>query len=86
MERGEEVYLPPVIIVQGTADNNVPMSIPERFVAAYRNAGGLVELELFPGMPHMFARTPGEETDRAIELMKAFTARQLARTAATTTT
>ena len=84
LERGEEVYLPPVLIVQGTADESVPLAVSERFAEVYRDAGGLAELELFPGMPHRFARTPGEATDRAIELMKAFTARQLAQTAAYT--
>ena len=37
-----------------------------------------VELELFEGMPHPFGNTPGPESDRAIELMKGFVAKQLA--------
>ena len=45
----------------------------------YRERGGSVELELFPDMPHGFARTPGPESDRALELMKAFVAGQLTR-------
>jgi acetyl esterase/lipase len=77
LERGEAVELPPVLILQGTADDNVPLSVSQRFAAAYRAAGGHVELELFPGMPHGFARTPGPEADRAVDLMKAFIARQL---------
>ena len=78
LERGEPVELPPTLIVQGTADDNVPLSIPHRFVEAYRAAGGAVELELFPDMPHGFARNPGAESDRALEIVKAFVARQLA--------
>ncbi|MBI3330115.1 MAG: alpha/beta hydrolase [Nitrospinae bacterium] len=77
LERGEPVELPPTLITIGTADDNVPLSIPHRFVEAYRAAGGAVELELFPGMPHGFANRPGPESDRALELMKAFVARQL---------
>ena len=77
LERDEPVELPPTLIVIGTADDNVPLSIPERFVQAYRAAGGTVELELFPGMPHGFANRPSPESDRALELMKAFVARQL---------
>jgi acetyl esterase len=77
LERGEKVELPPTLIVQGTADNNVPMSISERFAKAFRSAGGEVELEIFPSMPHGFGNTPGVESDHAIELMKAFIARQL---------
>ncbi len=77
LERGEHTALPPVLILQGTDDDNVPLSISERFVATYRAAGGAVERELFPGMPHAFAREPGAESDRAIALMKAFLGRQL---------
>ncbi len=83
LERGEAVELPPTLIVQGTADDNVPLSIPQRFVEAYRAAGGAVELELFPEMPHGFARNPGAESDRALAIMKAFVARQLAGARAT---
>jgi len=78
LERGEYTALPPVLILQGTKDDNVPLSISERFVASYRAAGGAIERELFPDMPHAFAREPGPETDRAIALMKAFLRRQLA--------
>lgn len=77
LERGEQTALPPVLILQGTDDDNVPLSISERFVATYRAAGGSVERELFPGMPHAFAREPGAESDRAIALMKSFLGRQL---------
>jgi acetyl esterase/lipase len=77
LERGEQTSLPPVLILQGTDDDNVPLSISERFVATYRAAGGAIERELFPGMPHAFAREPGAESDRAIALMKAFLGRQL---------
>jgi hypothetical protein len=40
-------------------------------------AGGAIELELFADMPHGFAWNPGTASDRALELMKAFVARQL---------
>ena len=76
LERGEQESLPPMLILQGTADDNVPLSISERFVEAYGAAGGSVERELFPGMPHAFGRQPGPESDRAIALMKDFVARQ----------
>ena len=78
LDRDEAVETPPMLIVQGTADNNVPLSVSERFEASYRATGGLVERELFPDMPHGFARDAGAESDRAIALMKAFVARQLA--------
>ena len=81
LDRGEAVELPPTIIIQGTNDNNIPLSIPHKFEESYRAAGGHVELELFPGMPHLFGNTPGPESDRAIELMKGFVAKQLSRPA-----
>ena len=74
LERGEKVELPPTLIVQGTNDNNVPISIPERFFEAYRAAGGDIQLEIFPDMVHGFGNTPGPESDRAVGLMKAFVA------------
>lgn len=82
LERGEEVKLPPTILIQGTNDRNVPLSIPQRFDEAYRKAGGHLELEMFPDMVHGFGNTPGPESDRAIEMMKRFIARQLSRSTA----
>jgi dipeptidyl aminopeptidase/acylaminoacyl peptidase len=49
----------------------------ERFVAAYRRAGGAVELEVFHGVGHSFANFPGEAADRCIARMAAFIARRL---------
>ena len=80
LQRKEEAVLPPTIIVQGTADDNLPVPVTEQFVAAYREAGGDIELELFPDMPHLFGNTPGPESDRAVALMKRFVARCLAQT------
>ena len=84
LDRGGAAVLPPVLIIQGTADENVPMSIPESFVASYRAAGGEIELELFPGLPHGFGGDPGLETNRALGLMKSFVAQQLAAPTITT--
>jgi acetyl esterase/lipase len=77
LERGEKVELPPVLIVQGTHDANVPKEIPERFYTAYNNVGGAIELEWFPGSRHGFARRPGPDTVRALQVMKDFIARQV---------
>ena len=77
LQRGETPALPPALIVQGTADSNLPVPVTEQFVAAYREAGGDIELELFPDMPHLFANTPGHESDQAILLMKKFAAKRL---------
>lgn len=77
LERGEAVVLPPALILQGTADDNVPLSVSHRFTEAYRAAGGSAELVLFPDMPHGFARNPGAASDRALAGMKAFISRML---------
>ena len=77
LDRGEDVKLPPLIVLQGTADGNIPHEIPQRFAECYNQAGGHAEYEAFPGMPHSFAREPGPEPDRAIALMRSFVARQV---------
>jgi acetyl esterase/lipase len=77
LQRGEEAVLPPTLIVQGTADNNLPVPVTEQFAVDYRKAGGDLELEMFPDMPHLFGNTPGPDSDRAIALMKKFAARKL---------
>jgi hypothetical protein len=51
--------------------------VQERFVETYRAAGGEIELEVFPGADHRWIIKPGLQTDRAIDMIKAFVARQL---------
>ena len=77
LERREQLDLPPALIIQGTADNNVPLDAADRFVEAYRAAGGALDIKWFSNMPHGFARKPGEESDSAVEMMKNFVCRQL---------
>ena len=77
LERGEAVSLPPTLIIQGDADGNIPNNVPLMFEESYTAAGGSVQLEWFPGMGHQFSREPGVEADRAIEIMRAFIARQI---------
>ena len=60
----------------------MPLSIPQRFDEAYRKAGGHLELEMFPDQVHGFGNKAGPESDRAIDLMKGFIAKQLSRAAA----
>ncbi len=54
LERGEAKNLPPALIIQGTADNNVTPDMADRFVAAYTKAGGRIALRKFEGEPHTF--------------------------------
>jgi acetyl esterase/lipase len=77
LERGESVSLLPMFILQGEMDDNVLPAVQERFVETYRAAGGDVDLEIFPGADHRWIIKPGLQTDRAIDMIKAFIARQL---------
>jgi acetyl esterase/lipase len=54
LERGEAKNLPPALLIQGTADNNVTPDMADRFVAAYTKAGGRITLRKFEGQPHTF--------------------------------
>lgn len=69
LERGESLYLPPILMIQGTADENLPRGAADRFTQAYRAAGGDARLELFESMPHSFALKSGPDSDRAISIM-----------------
>jgi acetyl esterase len=58
LERGEAApidgKLPPMLILQGTADENVEHERVDPFAAAYTKAGGVVEFRKFDGQPHAF--------------------------------
>jgi acetyl esterase len=77
LERGEAVILPPMFVLQGELDDNVLPAVQEHFVATYRAAGGKMDYEVFPGAEHRWIIQPGPQTDRAIDMIKAFIARQL---------
>jgi acetyl esterase/lipase len=77
LEHGEAVILPPMFVLQGELDDNVLPAVQEHFVATYRAAGGKIDYEVFPGAEHRWIIQPGPQTDRAIDMIKAFIARQL---------
>ena len=77
LESGESVSLPPMFILQGALDDNVLPAVQERFAATFRQAGGEVDLEVFEGADHRWIIHPSPQTDRAIDMIKAFIARQL---------
>lgn len=79
LEKGEVVQLPPVLYLQGTQDLAHPRPHLDRFVAAYRKAGGIVQLELFEGEGQGFImRKPGSPaSDRALALIAEFTHKQI---------
>jgi acetyl esterase/lipase len=79
VEEREFEALPPIWLAHPELDENVTLAMSERFVAAYRAAGGAAELEVFPGVGHGFANFPGDAADHAIVGMRRFIARQIAR-------
>ena len=74
LERGERAMLPPALYIQGTRDVAHPRPHLERFVAAYRKAGGRLELELFDDVAEGFiVRQPAAPASaQAIEKIIAF--------------
>jgi acetyl esterase/lipase len=74
LERGEDVSLPSLLLLQGTKDDNVTPDMAEKFAAAYRARGGRVQLETFPDQPHTFVtREPSSaQSLTAIELIRGF--------------
>ena len=79
LEKGERVQLPPVLYLQGTEDLAPPRPHLDRFVAAYRKAGGVGDLELFEGEGQGFImrKAGAPASNRALELINEFTLKQL---------
>ena len=77
--RASSVQLPPVLYLQGTEDLAHPRPHLDRFVAAYRKAGGAVDLELFDGEGQGFImrKAGSPASNRALELITEFTLKQL---------
>jgi acetyl esterase len=81
LERGEAAKnLPPLLILQGTNDDNVTPEMADNFAAAYGNAGGSVELHKFAGQPHSFIKEPvGAAGLEALGFMTRFVLKQASR-------
>jgi acetyl esterase/lipase len=74
LERGEGGTLPPLLILQGTKDNNVTPEMADKLAAAWRGRGGKATLEIFPDQPHTFVTQDptSAASQRAIQLITAF--------------
>ena len=80
LEKGESMPpLPPVLYLQGTEDLAHPRAHLDRFVAAYRTAGGVVDLELFDGEGQGFImrKAGSPASNRALELIIEFVHKQV---------
>jgi acetyl esterase len=54
VEEGAATHMPPLLVIQGTDDSVLTPDMADRFCAAYRENGGLIELEKYEGMGHTF--------------------------------
>lgn len=74
LERGQFSRLPPMLVLQGTNDDNLPPDMASKLVSAYRKAGGDATLNMFEGQVHAFIiRDPkSDATTQALEAMVNF--------------
>ena len=77
LDRHEPVKMVPVLIMQGAADDNMLPTVQEKFVSAYKAAGGFCEYHLFEGVGYDWLDRPGPQAERAREVVKAFIARRV---------
>jgi len=78
LEQGEQVELPPILMLLKANDRNHPLEMQERFIASYRKRGGVIEVHMFEGLPeHRMVPSPAQpETMRAMETITAFIRRR----------
>ena len=74
VERRAFTQLPPLLVIQGTRDDNLTDEMADRFIAAYRAAGGDATLKKYEGKPHAFViLEPGAAaSENAIATMAKF--------------
>ena len=76
LDRKELVTLPPVLLMQGALDDNVPPVSQEKFCASYNTAGGKCKYVLFEGSEHEWVAEESAQTDKARQTVKAYIATQ----------
>ena len=77
LERHETITKVPFLIMQGALDDNMLPAAQEKFAQTYKAAGGDIQYQLFEKCVHEWVATPGPQTDRAREMVKAFIAKQV---------
>ena len=77
LDRRETIVKVPFLIMQGALDDNVLPAVQQKFVESYKAAGGIVQYQVFEGSEHEWVATPGPQTDRAREMVKAFIAQRV---------
>ena len=77
IKRGDAEHLPAILVVQPGKDENIPMEMTFAMMAAYQNAGGVVDYAFYPDQPHAFAHRPTRDTEDCIRLMNNFIKRRI---------
>jgi acetyl esterase/lipase len=74
LDRGEPAVLPPALLFGGDADEWVPAETMRRLAEGWKQAGGMVELQFYPGQHHGFmtGKPTAPYARPAIERMQAF--------------
>lgn len=73
LESGEDVDLPPVLVIQRTVDANHPLDMQQRLVQAYRARGGDIEMPLYDNLPSPFALSADyPDTQRVVDAIASF--------------
>jgi hypothetical protein len=74
VEKHPQIELPPVLMLLKANDRNHPLEMQERFIASYRQRGGVIEVHTFEGLPeHRVVPSPAQpDTLRAMDTMLEF--------------
>jgi acetyl esterase/lipase len=72
LDDGEAEQMPPLLVVQPGADQNVPLEMTELLLRAYQQRNGHVEYAFFPDQPHGFVAKPPPATDDCRALVEDF--------------
>ena len=74
IERGEKVFLPPALVFQGDKDQWTSPELAQRLAAAWRGAGGEIDLLLLEGARHTFVNEHPFDPNsvKAVKTMIAF--------------
>src|SRR5580698_2597294 len=74
VQRGDAAAMPPLLLLQGTNDDNLPDGMQDTFAKTYRDAGGAIDVHYFENEPHTFVTKDfgSNSAKRAMALMKDF--------------
>ena len=77
--RGEETHRPPIMIIQGTADDNVNHEWQDAFAERYIAAGSDCLVHKFEGQPHTFVTKNSDEpqSKAALKVLQDFVSAQI---------